>query len=220
MRTRVAQCWPFGIVALMYHTAKQTIAPLYASPLQIYQCHVEGCARHGIALFGGLDGSRSSPVVEGCEVIRQPLLPQGHRAATPSWAFEAVYFPRGQGARGAAPLQQRQAGGSTQLPGDLTGRFMPRLPPQVCWNKGHGILVRDGATPAVTDCSVFRNSGYGLFLQDCGGGYGRNLVVENGEGSVATLLLLEGFDAASLAEGNELDRPHTKLTPLRRAGRL
>lgn len=83
-------------------------------------------------------------------------------------------------------------------------------------NKGHGILIRDGATPAITDSFIFRNGGYGMMLQDCGGSYSRNIVKENFEGSVGHLLLFEGFDINEVVAGNKLDKYPQKLTPLRR----
>lgn len=69
---------------------------------QLYNCSVHDCATHGVALFGGLDGSRASPVLEACQLRR---------------------------------------------------------------NRQHGLLVRDGATPAVSDSVMARNGGYGMMLQ-------------------------------------------------------
>lgn len=100
---------------------------------QMYRCTVHNCERNGVAVFGGLDGSRASAVLENCELA---------------------------------------------------------------WNKGHGLLVRDGATPSVSDSEIFRNGGYGLMLQDCGGSYSRNTVVENGAGAVGYQLVFEVRRAA------------------------
>ncbi len=117
------------------------------------RCTVHNCERHGVAIFGGLDGSRASAVLEACELKR---------------------------------------------------------------NKGIGLLVRDGATPTVTDTTISRNGSYGMYLQDCGGSYSRNVVVENGEGAVGYMLLFESFSVNELVVENKLDRYPQKLTPLRK----
>jgi parallel beta-helix repeat protein len=71
-------------------------------------------------------------------------------------------------------------------------------------NKQHGVLVRDGAAPAVIGNRIRGNGGYGLALQGCGGEYSENEIKENKKGQVAVHLLLDGLDAAKIAKENGL----------------
>lgn len=74
-----------------------------------------------------------------------------------------------------------------------------------------GLLVRDGASPAVGGCTLSGNGEWGLLLQDAGGSYLGCEIVANARGSVAYSLLDDGVDTAMMVVYNKLDRPVQSL---------
>ena len=75
-------------------------------------------------------------------------------------------------------------------------------------NAGNGLLVRDGASPAVSGCALSGNAEWGVRLQDAGGAYDGCTIVLNAKGSVAySLLAYDEVDTAQLVVRNKLDRP-------------
>lgn len=70
-----------------------------------------------------------------------------------------------------------------------------------------GLLVRDGAAPAVADCTLTGNGEWGLSLLDAAGSYEGCEIGANARGSVAAWLPEEGVDTARLLAANRLDRP-------------
>lgn len=74
-------------------------------------------------------------------------------------------------------------------------------------NRLNGLLVRDGAQPAVVECTLSSNGEWGLRLQDAGGSYLGNTIAANARGSVAYSLLFDEVDTARMVVENKLDRP-------------
>ena len=73
-------------------------------------------------------------------------------------------------------------------------------------NRLSGLLVRDGATPAVTNCVMSGNGEWGFQMQDAGGSYTGNKVTANAKGSVGYALLYDEVDTAQMMMQNKLDR--------------
>ncbi len=82
-------------------------------------------------------------------------------------------------------------------------------------NKLSGLLVRGGATPAVSHCQLSGNGEWGLLLVDAGGSYAANQITGNAKGSVAYSMLYEEVDTARMVVDNKLDRRVTSLATTR-----
>lgn len=78
-------------------------------------------------------------------------------------------------------------------------------------NRLSGLLVRDGASPAVQRCTLAGNGEWGLRLLDAGGRYEGNEIAANAKGSVAYTLLFDEVDTAQMVVRNKLDRPVQSL---------